>query len=226
MNNLNILKNKKVLYVEDDEVVRESTTLVLKLFFKDIIIAIDGEEATKISDKMLFDIVILDLKLPKVNGLEIAKKIRKRNQNCLILMISSYIEIEYLREALKIGMIDYLPKPFEFIELKKIFEECAKRFERKEYIVLDKNLKYDYYLKIVLNEDKVITLTKNEVIFLELLIKNKNQVVSYEMISKELFNSANITNNIPSIKNLLLRLRKKLDIKLVENVFEMGYRVL
>lgn len=80
MNNLNILKNKKVLYVEDDEVVRESTTLVLKLFFKDIIIAIDGEEATKISDKMLFDIVILDLKLPKVNGLEIAKKLEKETK--------------------------------------------------------------------------------------------------------------------------------------------------
>lgn len=225
MNNLSILKNKKVLYVEDDAVIRESTEQVLRLFFDDITLAIDGEEAIDLIENK-FDIVILDLNLPKYNGLEIAQEIRKRSEETLIFLISSYHETQNLRDAMKLGAIDYLPKPIRFEELKNVLSECANRLSKNKIKYFGDNLAYDTKLKLVFRNDEEIKLTKNEITFLELLLTNQKQVVPYNLITQELFQSNNSEINLASIKNLLLRLRKKLETPLVASVFGVGYRVL
>lgn len=225
MNYLPILKDKKILYVEDDSIVRESTCEVLKLFFNNITTAKDGEEALDFLENQ-FDIIILDLKLPKYNGIEIAKKYRSKYEKSIIFIISSYHEISDLREALKIGMIDYLPKPLQFDELKKTLELCAKKLYTKNLIHLENDIKYEINSKTLYKKETIINLTKNEILFIELLVQYKNQLLSYDVISQEIFNSTNTDMTIGSIKNLLLRLRKKLDCKLVDNIFGIGYRVL
>ena len=91
---------------------------------------------------------------------------------------------------------------------------------------LGDNLIYNIKSKSIYKNDAEIKLTKNEIIFLELILANQKQLLRYELISKELFNSTNVDTNIPSIKNMLLRLRKKLGIPLVDSVFGLGYRVL
>ncbi len=225
MNNLSILKNKKVLYVEDDEVIRESTAQVLNIFFDNITLAIDGEEAMDLLDNR-FDIVILDLNLPKYNGLEIAQEVRKQSEEALIFLISSYQETQNLRDAMKLGAIDYLPKPIRFEELKNVLSECANRLSKNEINYFGDDLTYDTKLKLVFRNDEEIKLTKNEIIFLELVLSNQKQVMHHNLITQELFQSNNSDINLASIKNLVLRLRKKLDTPLVESVSGVGYRVL
>ena len=225
MDNLSILKNKKVLYVEDDPIVRDSISKVLSVFFDDILVLKDGQEAMNLLDKK-FDIIILDLNLPKYNGIEIAKAFREKTQESLIFMISNYQEIQNLREAMKVGAIDFLSKPVSFEELKTVLEECANRLSKDIIHYLDNDLIYNCKLKTVFKNNEEIKLTKNEIIFLELVISNKNQVLSYDVITNELFNSQNSSVNLPSIKNMILRLRKKLNTNLVESIFGVGYRVL
>lgn len=226
MDKLSILKNKKVLYVEDDPIVRDSISKVLSIFFDKIFVLEDGEEAMN-SLNMDFDIIILDLNLPKYNGIEIAKAFRTKSQESLIFMISNYQEIQNLRDAMKVGAIDFLSKPISFDELKIVLEECANRLSKDIIHLIDNNLIYNSQLKTIFkNNNEEIKLTKNEIIFLELVISNKNQVLTYDVITNELFNSQNSSVNLPSIKNMVLRLRKKLNTNLVESIFGVGYRVL
>lgn len=225
MNNLSILKNKKVLYVEDDPIVRNSISKVLGIFFDNILVLQDGQEAMNLVQEH-FDIIILDLNLPKYNGIEIAKAFRTKSQETLIFMISNYQEIQNLREAMKVGAIDFLSKPISFDDLKIVLDECANRLSKDIIYSLDDNLIYNSQLKTVFKNDEEIKLTKNEIFFLELIISNKNQVITYDVITYELFNSQNSNVNLPSIKNMVLRLRKKLNISLVESIFGVGYRVL
>lgn len=225
MDNLSILKNKKLLYVEDDSIVRDSTSKVLSIFFDDILALKDGQEAMNCLNSN-FDIIILDLNLPKYNGFEIAKAFREKNNETIIFMISNYQEIQNLRDAMKIGAIDFLAKPISFEELKTVLEECAKRLSKDANIYLYDNLIYDTKLKTIFKDNEEIKLTKNEIIFLELVISHKNKILTYDVITNELFNSQNSTINMPSIKNMVLRLRKKLNTNLVESIFKVGYRVL
>lgn len=225
MDKLSILKNKKVLYVEDDPIVRGSISKVLSIFFDDIRVLEDGQDAMNLLQER-FDIIILDLNLPKYNGIEIAKTFREKSQESLIFMISNYQEIQNLRDAMKVGAIDFLSKPVSFNELKTVLEECANRLSKDIIYPLSNDLIYNSQLKTVFKNNEEIKLTKNEIIFLELVISNKNQVLSYEVITNELFNSQNSSVNLPSIKNMVLRLRKKLNTNLVESIFGVGYRVL
>jgi DNA-binding response OmpR family regulator len=225
MDNLSILKNKKVLYVEDDRVIRESISKVLGIFFDDITLAIDGEEAMNLL-KNRFDVVILDLNLPKYNGLEIAKEVRKRSEETLIFLISSYQETQNLRDAMRLGAIDYLPKPIRFDDLKNVLSACANKLSKNEVKTFGENLIYNTRLKSVFKEDEEIKLTKNEITFLELVLSNQRQLICYDIITQELFQSQNSDANLASIKNMILRMRKKLDTPLVESVSGVGYRVL
>ncbi|MDD2698390.1 MAG: response regulator transcription factor [Arcobacteraceae bacterium] len=225
MDNLLILKNKKVLYVEDDEVIRQSIAKVLNIFFDDITLAIDGEEAINLLENR-FDVVILDLNLPKYNGLEIAKCVREKNNETLIFLISSYQETQNLRDAMRLGAIDYLPKPLRFDDLKNVLNECANKFSKNELKIFGGNLIYDKRLKSVFRGEEEIKLTKNEIIFLELVLSNQRQLIYYDIITQELFQSQNSDANLASIKNMILRMRKKLDTPLVESVSGVGYRVL
>lgn len=226
LNNLSFLKDKHLLYVEDDELVRESTSLVLQLFFKNIKIFDDGGNALICVNNESFDIAILDLKLPKVNGLEIAKALKEKNPNTLIIMISSFHDIEYLRTSLQIGMIDFIPKPLKFDDLKFALNQCVDRLLKNQFVQISSNLRFNCLTKVIYYDEEKIPLTKNEISFIELLIKYNGQIISYDLISKEVFKNLNhIDVNIASIKNLILRLRKKLHSPLVENIFGVGYRV-
>jgi DNA-binding response OmpR family regulator len=225
MDELSILKDKKVLYVEDDDIIRDSISRVLHIFFDNIVLANDGGEAMDMLG-VDFDIVILDLNLPKYNGIEIAKAFRAKSEDIIIFLISSYQETQNLRDAMRLGAIDYLSKPISFDDLKNVLTICAKKLSKDVIRPLGDDLVYNTRLKTVHKNGLEIKLTKNEIVFIELVLENQKQLITYELITQELFNSGNSDINLPSIKNLVLRLRKKLNIPFVESVFGVGYRVL
>lgn len=225
MDELSILKDKKVLYVEDDDIIRDSISRVLKIFFDNIVFAKDGGEAMDMLG-LDFDIVILDLNLPKYNGIEIAKAFRAKSEDIIIFLISSYQETQNLRDAMRLGAIDYLSKPISFDDLKSVLTICAKKLSKDVIKPLGDDLVYNTRLKTVHKNGREVKLTKNEIVFIELVLENQKQLITYELITQELFNSGNSDINLPSIKNLVLRLRKKLNIPFVESVFGVGYRVL
>ena len=115
--NTELVKKIKLLYVEDNDEVRESTVEILEYYFKDITVAYDGEEGLELYKKSclttnsVFDIVISDIKMPKINGVEMCKKIKELNKEQLLVMITAHDNQEYLMEAINIGVDKFITKP-------------------------------------------------------------------------------------------------------------------
>ena len=117
MNNLHdIIKTSsslKLLYVEDNKSTRESTLEFLEDFFDDIETAVDGEDGLEEfnTTEKQFDIILSDINMPKLNGIQMAEQIRAQNNNIVILFLSAHNETEYFMQSLKLGIDGYILKP-------------------------------------------------------------------------------------------------------------------
>jgi len=126
---LNQLPEIKILYVEDEDLTRELTYSILSQFFKNITVCQNGEEALKEFEKKHYDIVISDINMPKLNGLEFAKKIRKKDIEVSILFTTAHSDISYLSEALNIGVVDgFLIKPVDLKQLTSVLKRVLLKY--------------------------------------------------------------------------------------------------
>ncbi|MEN4045704.1 HD domain-containing phosphohydrolase [Sulfurimonas sp. NWX367] len=127
----------KVLYVEDDMAVQTALTGYLKNFFTHVTTAKDGLEGLQLYKKGQFDIVITDLSMPKMDGIEMLKKIREINPNQAILITTAHSGSDYMSQAIKIGVDGYIIKPFDYeqlnYELYKVSEKLEVMQENEAY---------------------------------------------------------------------------------------------
>ncbi len=127
----------KLLYVEDDSSIRGVMCEYLKKFFQTVTVANDGVEGLEAFKKDKFDIVITDLSMPKMGGLEMLKEIKELNENQAVLITTAHNEPEYMGGAIKSGVDGYILKPFDFIqlnqELYKLVQKLSKFKENEEY---------------------------------------------------------------------------------------------
>lgn len=130
-------KNFKVLYVEDDEMLRDSLASYFEKLFKEVVSAKDGKEGLELYKKGVFDIVITDIQMPNLNGIEMAEKIKELNHEQEILIVSAYTEIEYFIKSIKIGVSGYIIKPIDYAqmneELYKLVNKLKKFKENETY---------------------------------------------------------------------------------------------
>ena len=130
-------KTIRVLYVEDNETARESTLGMLRNFFEDIVVAVDGLDGWEKFQKYEYDLVISDINMPKMNGIEMINEIRKVNRDVSILILSAYNESGYFIDTIRIWIDVYLLKPIEieqFIEvIRKSTEKIELRRENSDY---------------------------------------------------------------------------------------------
>ncbi len=133
--------NFKLLYVEDNEISRISTLSVLEELFKYIVVAVDGEDGLEKFQASTFDIIITDINMPKLNGLQMAKKIRELDKYVPIILNSAHDDTDFFLEGINIGIDGYLMKPFEIDPLCSILEKINKNLNTKnEAIELRKKL--------------------------------------------------------------------------------------
>lgn len=118
---LSYLKNLTVLYVEDSEALREMTTMILELFFDKVIIGVDGEDGFNKFKENNIDIVIADINMPKLNGLELYHKINEINADIPLIILSAHNEQSYIDHGIKVGVEHYLFKPININKLNEIF---------------------------------------------------------------------------------------------------------
>ena len=132
-----LAKKFKVLYVEDDIAVQNALKEYLKNFFADVTTANDGAQGLEIYKNKEFDIVITDLSMPKMNGIEMLQKIRAINPNQALLITTAHSGSEYMSKAIKIGVDGYIVKPFDYeqlnYELYKISEKLEAMQENEAY---------------------------------------------------------------------------------------------
>jgi DNA-binding response OmpR family regulator len=101
-----------ILIADDEEGIRESLNLILGDDY-DLTYAVDGEETIAKAQRQRFGAILLDIKMPKLDGLEVLKRLRQTDTKVPILMLTAYQSVELAKEAVRLGADNYLPKPFE-----------------------------------------------------------------------------------------------------------------
>ncbi len=221
-----ILEKCSILLAEDEDDLRESFKKVLLLYVKDVYDAKDGEEAFELYSSEDIDIVITDIKMPKVNGLELIKKIRKEDEEIPIIVTSAYADQDFLLESIKLSLVEYVLKPIKESKLNTLLTECAKILEKKKLhtkVELESEVTYDYDNKVFTCRGESVVLTHKEVDFFELLLAYRGKLVTKETIEDKLY----IYEEAPpsALKNLVFKLRKKLPADFIQTVSKLGYMI-
>lgn len=221
---INILKSLNILYAEDDLVIKESTTRILKMFFKEVFVANDGNEALEIYQNHKIDVIMLDYVMPNLDGYQTAKIIRELNKKIPIIIVSAYTDKEKLLNAIELNLIRYIEKPILHDYLVNVLNSVITSLKDNNLILtkLDENSHYSFVSKKVIKNDKEIVLTKNEVTFIELLLDKPNQLISKEVIENEVFKESVDEN---TLRNMVYRLRKKIDSDSIVTIKDLGYLI-
>lgn len=142
-----ILKKSTLLYVEDEDVLREEISTVFESFFAEVILASNGEEALEIfkNRQKDIDILITDINMPKMNGMELIANIRKIDNELPILVCTAFNDSEILIRAIKLNVNDYIIKPIQMITTLKI---CNKILTNKNNeLLIKKQVKFKIYFR-------------------------------------------------------------------------------
>jgi two-component system, OmpR family, copper resistance phosphate regulon response regulator CusR len=218
----------KILLVEDEPKVAAFIKRGLEEQLYEVEIAYDGYTGKQLALSNTYDILILDINLPHINGIELCKMVRHENANVPILLLTALGTTENKITGLDAGADDYLVKPFEFKELVARIKALSRRGNGnnggKIYKIAD--LELDTSTKVVKRAGKIIDLTAKEYSLLEYMLKNKGKVISRVEIAEKVWeiNFDTGTNVIDVYINFL---RKKLDKdftpKLIHTLVGMGY---
>jgi len=218
-----ILKESVLLYAEDEPIVMDQMLPMFKRFFKDVKTAADGEEAYEIFLQGGIQVAITDISMPKMSGLDLIKKIRDKDSKIPIVITSSYESNAYLKEAVRLYLVDYLVKPFSLDELKEVLKKSAQQLlsEGRVSCRLSEGVEYNILRQELAVRGEIQALALKEQRFLELMIHNKNRVVSKEMVEYEVWDGEEMSE--AGLKNFLMRLRKKIGKDTVLTVYETGF---
>jgi len=170
----------KILLIEDDKRLSDVISRGLQRIKFEIEIAFDGKKAYEMGTQKSYDLILLDINIPYINGHQIAALLREKNIQTPIIFISALGDIDNKLEAFEKGADDYICKPFDFRELVARIENLIKRSQSKTnintFVIYD--LEVDIKNKIVKRGAQAIDLTMREFFLLEYLVKNKGRILS------------------------------------------------
>jgi DNA-binding response OmpR family regulator len=217
-----------ILLVEDEQKVADFIKKGLKEQLYNVTVAYDGLLGEKLALENEFDLIIIDLILPGINGLELCKHIRKYKIDLPILILTALGTINDKVTGLEAGADDYLVKPFHFEELLARIKALGRRrlLISPGIVYRIADLEVDSYKKTVYRSGKSIDLTAKEFSLLELLITNKNRVLSRTYIAEAVWgiNYDRGTNLIDVYINYLrTKIDKEFSSPLIHTVIGMGY---
>lgn len=218
----------KILVVEDETSMQKALCTGLKKFGYAVDAADDGEQALELNEINSYDVVVLDLNLPKIDGIEVLKRIRKIDQELRVLILSARTEVEDKIIGLDNGANDYLSKPFHFKELEARIRALLRRdYLQKDTVLMQGDIKIDTARKWVTVKGQNVELTKKEYGILEYLFMNKDRIISTEELIEHIWDSqAELFSN--SFKVHVNSLKKKLaeyigSRELIKNARGLGY---
>lgn len=201
----------KLLLVEDEEILSDALAQGLKKLGYAVDCAYDGEEALQLYEINTYDLMILDLNLPKIDGLAVLRSIREENSEFRVLILSARSSIEDKINGLDSGSNDYLTKPFDFRELEaRIRSMLRNRYQAKDVTLTFGEIELDTAGKQAFLGGEALSLTKKEYGILEYLMYQQERIVSLEDIIEHVWDSeTDLFSN--SFRVHMSSLRKKLE---------------
>ncbi|MCK9374344.1 MAG: response regulator [Sulfuricurvum sp.] len=222
---MNEMKMLSVLYAEDDTVLCEITAKTLKLLVDKVYSVTNGTDALRVYKNHHVDVVILDIYMGDISGIDVAKKIRLMNPHIPIIIVSGSIATEDLLAACTLNLVDYIQKPIALNGLINVLASSVDRLKLHGFllVMINESVSYDFQSKVLIREGEKIALTKNEINAMELLIGRRGQIITrntFSHILKEEMSDG-------ALKNLILRLRKKMgDEHNIRNLPRIGYTLI
>jgi two-component system, OmpR family, copper resistance phosphate regulon response regulator CusR len=223
-------EERKILLVEDEQKIADTLQLGLTENDYSVKVAYDGTAGWDLFEKEHFDLVVLDLNLPGINGFELCKKIREQNAGVHVIMLTALSSLNDKIEGYDAGADDYVIKPFEFRELQMKIRVALRRHSRQELppgnMLRAEDLEMNIDSKQVKRGNKPINLTAKEFQLLEYLLRNKNRVVSRADIAINVWDIDFDTNTnvidvyINYVRN---KVDKQFEKKLIQTQVGMGY---
>jgi two-component system, OmpR family, response regulator QseB len=220
----------KILIVEDDNRIAQPLAEDLQHQNHAVDVALDGElgwDCVQVAD---YDLILLDVMLPKLDGISLCKRIRQRESNVYILMLTARDTTQDKVIGLDAGADDYLIKPFELEELSARIRALSRRSREVQQSTLSYgNLELDPGNLSVRYGEIALDLTPKEYMILELFLKKPNQVLTRTAILDHLWTFDQVSGE-QTVKTHLTNLRRKLkDVgasrKFIETVYGLGYRL-
>lgn len=224
-----MVENKKILIVEDEVKVATFIKKGLQTQNFEAEIAETGNEAKRLFDEESFDLIILDIGLPDMSGLEFCEYIRTKNTKIPILMLTALGTVADKLSGFEVGTDDYMVKPFDFMELLVRIKALLKRtveIEQPSERLHEADLELDLKEKVARRDGRVIELTAKEFSLLEYLMINRGRVVSKVDIAEKVWD-INFDTGTNFIEVYVNYLRNKIDKgfsnKLIHTIVGMGY---
>lgn len=219
------LISRRMLFLEDDEELSRMMIPIFKVFVTEVSYAKTIQEALLLLKTQSFDLIFTDIHLKNENGLDFVKEVRKYNQRLPIVVLSAYKDEALLLQAIPLGLIDYLIKPVNYIQLTEAFEKCFAKTKStlQECIELGNGYDYNVFDNTIIKDNCVYTLKKKEILFVELLSKNRNRLITKEMIETVVWESEEMSD--AALYNFILRIRNRFGKDFIHAISNLGYRV-
>ena len=215
----------RVLIAEDERSLAISMQEVLEDENYEVDIFAHSDDILEAMHHHSYDLILLDVKIHGLNGFELLKTLREFGDKTPAIFVTSQTSIDDLTSGFESGCCDYIRKPFEMKELLLRVDNVIKaryKSSSKSDITLPLGYRYDASRYKLFKDDKEISLTKKEVKIIELLIKNRGNVIPIEQFSDEIWNHSVLEANVRVQIN---QLRKKTDKNLIKNIRGLGYTI-
>jgi len=214
-------KDIKVLLAEDEQKLSELMKDAIGEYFQEFIVVDNGEKALEAYNQYKPDIIITDILMPKLSGLELLKKLRDLNSNIPIIILSAHSDTEKLLQAIEYGATRYFIKPLDPDELLDYMITVTEKLEHIYQIQLIESFSFSHSKKLLYHQSNIIKLTKRETDFIILLLKKADYIANNELIKKTLWRNEEVSNE--RLRTFIRRLRGKTSKELIKNNSSLGY---
>ncbi len=210
----------RVLLVEDEADAREILSFYLNTIFEDVVVAVDGQEALDIFKKELknkkyFDLVLTDIKMPRMDGMEMIEKMLALEENQKFIIVSAYKDEDKLLKSINFRVLGYFLKPINVDNMMKILKKAKaevlkEKNNNKASKLLKINKNYEYMMdeKLLYCNASLVKLSKKETELLDVLIKNTGKIVTIKRCKLALWNDENKSDT--TFRTVMKRLKDKL----------------
>jgi DNA-binding response OmpR family regulator len=226
------MTNLTLLYAEDDAQSRETYAFVLEEYFSEVYLAKDGREALDLFHEKKPDVLLLDISMPFMSGLDVAKFVRTTNKDIPIIMLTAHAEQKNLLTAIPLGLSEYLLKPINDKSLIETVLKVISEIQVSNIISIREKLRWNKINSNLFYNDENIKLTKIENKLMTLLITSIGVYFTHDSLIIQIWDdeipNASYDNKL---HQLVYRLNKKINavtnssIPLIENSYTLGYRI-
>jgi len=211
-----------ILYIEDDKDVREHIKEFLSRYSKGVYTCATSEEGLDIYNLHKPDILLLDINLPGISGMDFAMSIREDDKQTRILMLTAYTDTKFMLKAVELELSRYLVKPVTNDELFLALQKCTDELEVTNIFNLGNGYSYSRKLTSIISNNEKIALRNKEIKLLEYFIAHEGDVIRYDMLESEIWGSDAVS--LDAIRSQMRNLRQKVGNSCFENVVGIGYR--